>query len=714
MRGAMPISNNKDLPAITRIVGLYAIFGSLWIYLSDTILGWLVNDLAFMTRFAIFNGLLFIILTSLLLYLLIARLLNESRQTAETLLASEQRFRSYVENANDITFCLNTSGVFEYVSPNWKDAFGYDPEETIGRPFPEFVHPDDIQRCFDFLKLVLETGQKQSGVEYRVLCKDGSHVWYAANGSLIYEGNNEKPLFIGIGRDITERREAVQKLHESEETLQTLMELMPVGIAWVDKNGNIGYANQYFIQRFGYALKEIPTADDWYQLAYPDPYYRETLVSQWEADLERFVANGTPVPPREARVTCRGGSVCSTIVNTVITRGRIVAIFTDITEHENLQREILKVQKLESLGVLAGGIAHDFNNILTGIMGNISFARLFLDGSHRSAKILKEAENACGRATDLAYQLLTFAKGSQPIKKILSVGKLLQDSASLVLRGANVSSSIELPDDLKAIDADEGQLSQAFNNIIINAVQAMPGGGTITLRGENAMLDESNSFSLDSGDYVRLTFSDTGCGISEEDQKRIFDPYFTTKSGGSGLGLASVHSIVAKHGGHISVTSRPNLGTTFTILLQASHYQAIEPTNETVPAPAAALIGSRLLLMDDEEMIRSLASEILGELGYQVQTCLNGEQAIARYTQALETGEPFDAVIMDLTIPGSMGGKEAANEILKLDPKAKLVVSSGYSNDPVMADYAAYGFSAMIIKPYNVNGLALLLSELLT
>jgi two-component system cell cycle sensor histidine kinase/response regulator CckA len=389
-------------------------------------------------------------------------------------------------------------------------------------------------------------------------------------------------------------------------------------------------------------------------------------------------------------------------------------IIMDITEQRMMQGELLKVQKLESIGILAGGIAHDFNNILTAIMGNISFARRFLDESHRSFTILEAAEKASKRAADLAHQLLTFAKGSEPIKSIVSAKQLVESSASIILRGSNVKCLIDVPDDLHAIIADEGQISQVFNNIIINAAQAMPGGGAISIHAVNLVLDQANVMSLAAGEYVRFTFTDTGCGISADDQKRIFDPYFTTKPGGNGLGLASAYSIINKHGGHISVRSEVGNGTTFDILLPASDQNVLEFETNSSAIEEGKHAGSSLLVMDDDEFIRELAADMLTELGYRVQTCASGDEAIAFYKASIESGVPFAAVIMDLTVPGGMGGKEAAQHILSMDPEARLIVSSGYSTDPVMAEYSRFGFSATIAKPYTAKDFSQTLNALLS
>src|SRR6185369_10222390 len=380
----------------------------------------------------------------------------------------------------------------------------------------------------------------------------------------------------------------------------------------------------------------------------------------------------------------------------------IVVICEDITEHRMMQAELLKNQKLESLGVLAGGIAHDFNNILTGILGNISYARKFMDESQKPYRILLAAENASYRASDLASQLLTFAKGSQPIIKNLSVKHLVEASVPFVLRGSNVLSTIDIPDSIRAVKADEGQINQVLNNILINATQAMPGGGTILIKAENITLDAANMM-LPAGEYIKLSISDSGSGIAEEDQKKIFDPYFTTKKGGNGLGLATAYSIINKHGGHICVHSAVDKGATFEILLPASHEKVTHIERETVSMELGTKSDKTILVMDDEEMIRVLASSILADLGYRVKVCVNGEEALELYKSSMKLGSPFSAAIMDLTIPGGMGGKEAARHIIEIDPDARLIVSSGYSTDPVMAEHSDFGFKATLLKPYSVE-----------
>jgi signal transduction histidine kinase len=385
----------------------------------------------------------------------------------------------------------------------------------------------------------------------------------------------------------------------------------------------------------------------------------------------------------------------------------------EIAERKQHEKERLNIDKLESLGALAGGIAHDFNNILSGITGNISLAQVFLEPSHKACKPLAEAEKASTRAAELARQLLTFARGGQPVKKVINLQHLLKETLTLVLRGSNVKRALAIAGSINAVEADEGQLNQVIHNIAINAIQAMPGGGTLAVNADNQMLPEGNALFLPAGSYVRLTFSDQGCGIPEEDMNRIFDPYFTTKSSGRGLGLASVHSIVKRHGGHIGVRSQTGKGTTVTIHLPS--IPAAGPGQQTESSQTGApTAGGSVLVMDDEEIIREMTSDMLDFLGYQATAVENGADAVVRYRAAKAAGAGFSAVILDLTIPGGMGGKEAAQQILAIDPQACLIVSSGYSDDPIISDYGSYGFRAAIAKPYKMAEFGQLLHSVLS
>ena len=503
---------------------------------------------------------------------------------------------------------------------------------------------------------------------------------------------------------IEEFEDGQKQLKESEERFRALHDASFGGIIIHDK-GRILDCNKGLSDMTGFTTAELIGMDGLKLIA---PDWLECVIKNIQNGFDqRYEVEGLR----------RDGSVYPLAIKgkNIPYKGHEVRVieFRDITEHKKFEQEHLKMEKLESLGILAGGIAHDFNNILTSIMGNISFAQMFLDPTHKSHKPLTEAEKASVRARELAQQLLTFARGGEPVKKLVSIPELINETVSLVLHGSNVKGTIEIPEAIHAIKADEGQISQVFHNIIINAMQAMPGGGTLTITARNETLGDKNSLNLPSGRYVCITFSDQGCGIAGDDLKRVFDPYFTTKPTGNGLGLASAHSIIIKHGGHIGVSSRAGTGTTFTIHLPSIGEKQSEYQNGPITPTNGAHTGGSILVMDDEEMIRDMTTQMLEYLGYQVTSCENGIEAITKYKAAMEAGAIFAAVIMDLTIPGSMGGKEAAEQILALDPQACLIVSSGYSNDPILADYGIYGFNGALAKPYIMAEFRQLLDSLL-
>ncbi|MCF6188001.1 MAG: ATP-binding protein, partial [Desulfobulbaceae bacterium] len=370
--------------------------------------------------------------------------------------------------------------------------------------------------------------------------------------------------------------------------------------------------------------------------------------------------------------------------------------------------ESLRSEKLESIGVLAGGIAHDFNNLLGIVIGNLEMAERVLDSNVKARTYISAATKASRRAAELTQQLLTFSKGGDPIKKLSDLKEVVRESAEFVLHGTSVVLSFESScDEALVAEIDSGQIGQVVQNIIINARQAMGDGGRITVSARNC----ENCQDLKR--CVHLSIRDDGPGIAPDILDKIFDPYFTTKEKGSGLGLAICHSVIKKHGGILSVVSELEAGTEFTIKLPVSEVGKTKAVAPAKRATVAAQKNFKILIMDDEEMIRELATEMLSFIGHQVTTVRDGQEAVENYRNAMDSEKPFDLVILDLTVPGGMGGKEAAELLLQLDPKARIIVSSGYSNDPVMAEYEQYGFVATISKPYDVNGLERILENAL-
>jgi PAS domain S-box-containing protein len=497
-------------------------------------------------------------------------------------------------------------------------------------------------------------------------------------------------------------------LRESEERYRGLVELSPDSI-FILSGGKLTFANGEGAKLLGVEKPEELNGREPLDFIHPDS--REFVQQR----ITKAFRTGEPTPLAEQIFVRVDGSQVLVEVASVPFRyqgeNALLTIVRDITERRRMQDELLKAQKLESLGFLAGGIAHDFNNILTGIVGNLSIAKLQIDPSHKIVKRLVLCEKAASRATDLTRQLLTFARGGEPVKKLINPASLIKETVSFALRGSNIGNIIDIQDNLWNLEVDESQLNQVLNNLLLNASQSMPSGGEVAVRAANETMLHDNPHQLPPGDYIRIAVEDCGCGMPQENLVRIFDPYFTTKSKGSGLGLTTVHSIVKRHGGAIEVSSALEEGTTITIHLPAISDMRPEDASTKI---STELTGSgKVLVMDDEEIIREIAAHILGFMGYEVESCSDGCGAVDRFRAAQENNVPFAAVILDLTIPGGMGGKEAAARILEIDPDAVLIVSSGYSSDPVIANFRQYGFSGVVPKPFDAEGLARELKRLI-
>ncbi len=382
----------------------------------------------------------------------------------------------------------------------------------------------------------------------------------------------------------------------------------------------------------------------------------------------------------------------------------VVLVFRDITELKKLEEELLKVQKLESIGVLAGGVAHDFNNLLTSIMGNISLSSLPDISDEKVKQRLFQALKACHKAKDLSTQLLTFSKGGTLENRVLMpLEKVIRETANFTMSGSDIDFHLIVDDKPWTVEIDEGQMSQVINNILINAVQAMTNEGKLTIRIENVEAKKEKGIPLDDGKYVKATIADEGIGIPREYLSRIFDPYFTTKQTGSGLGLATSYSIIKNHGGYITVESELHVGTKFIIYLPAKGYSE-KP--ETTADHEIRRGKGRILIMDDKVEVREAAGEMLTHIGYDVEFAKDGGEALKIYKRAKMEGNSFDTVIMDLTVPGGMGGKEAIEKLLVFDPGIKAIVSSGYSSDPILEKYKKYGFKGVLPKPYEMGKLS--------
>lgn len=504
--------------------------------------------------------------------------------------------------------------------------------------------------------------------------------------------------------DIAEREKTEEALRTSENVLRKVFEAIPDMVSVLDRNLMIVHSNwQGGYEYVSEADRQRPIRC--YEAFYPGQDKPCEGCHALKVFETKEPATGEKYNPRIGLIETRTFPVFDEAGEVMM----VAEYVRDITDHRRIEEELRKAQKLESLGVLAGGIAHDFNNLLTGILGNVSLARITAEMDSDACGRLDEAERAVYRARDLTQQLMTFSKGGTPVKKTASIEQIVKDSASFVLRGSNVRCEFTVPQEIWTVEVDEGQMNQVINNLIINADQSMEHGGTITVCFENMILPAHNKMSLREGRYVRISIEDTGGGIPDEQIHRIFDPYFTTKEKGSGLGLATVYSIIKNHDGHVAVESQPAVGSTFHLYLPASR-KDLPPTAEEAENPLPG--AGKILVMDDEEVIRMVATKMLHHLGYKAVACRDGREAIGLYRDAMGSDEPFSAVIMDLTIPGGMGGKEAIKALLEIDQAVIGIVSSGYYQDAILSNYRDYGFSGMVKKPYSLAELGKVLHEL--
>lgn len=639
------------------------------------------------------------------------------RAALQTARSSERQLHLLFENIVDYAiFMMDVRGIIIGWNVGAERILGYSEAEAIGAPGAMIFTEEDRARDVPAQEL---TGAAKKGCandERWHRRKDGSRFWASGVMTALYNDANIHVGFAKILRDFTAQKLAEQERdrlladYEMEhQRLSAVLRQMPAGLVISDAERVIVLSNAQADNILGVPTDATQDAPRVLTAAAGSPY------APIEPALARALA-GTTVASHEVAYTKTDGREGTLVVAATPVHhqgGEVaaaVATFYDTTERQLLQAETLKASKLESIGLLAGGIAHDFNNLLTAVLGNLYLTKLSLPPDHEAQSGLAEAENACIRASGLTQQLLTFAKGGAPIKRRVSSVQLLRETTAFAARGAGVRHDVHVPDDLWPIDADEGQIAQVINNLVINAQQAMPAGGTIWLYARNKTVGPAGEGPLQPGPYIRIVLEDEGRGIAREQLSKIFDPFFTTKPKGSGLGLTTSYWIIKKHNGHIAAEPRAGKGTRFTVYLPAvpdSEYRDSGRPGDTASRSA------RILVMDDEAPIRSFLQRVLQHLGYEAELVDDGKQAVARYREARAEGRPFDLVMLDLSVPGGLGGKETLEQLQVIDPKVCAIVSSGYSNDPVMADFARFGFRATIGKPYRIDMLEEKLKEVL-
>jgi PAS domain S-box-containing protein len=620
-------------------------------------------------------------------------------------------------------FLVSGIGIFDhdhlsdtlYFSRELRTIFGWSPNEKATlQKIAGQIDPEDRERIGAAIQKAHDpSGDGRFDVEHRILNRDGTVRWIATRSQTSFKGRGKSrhPVrTVGAVLDITERKQIEIERHQSLSLLRATLESTADGILVVDLRGKIVSYNQKFVQLLKVPDSIILSGDDNQALSFALKQLKEP-----EAFLKK-VRELYNLPEEESfdLITFKDGRVFERYSRPQRIEGKSIGrvwSFRDISDRKRMEAELLKVQKLESLGVLAGGIAHDFNNVLTGIMGNISLAKSWGPLSEEILSRLKAAEKASLRAKDLATQLLTFSKGGIPLKKPTLIKEFLENSVQFALTGSRVVSRFSITKDLWTVEIDEGQISQVVQNLVINAQQAMPHGGTLRVLAENLEIktDHLDGVPFRRGNYVRIAFKDTGTGIKKNHLAKIFDPFFTTKHKGSGLGLSISFSIIMKHHGHLTVQSAPGEGTTFYIYLPASLKKAIsKKENEELKGGRG-----RILVIDDEESVLDVAGEMIRRLEYEPEMALSGNVGLKKFEHSRGGGEPFDAVITDLTLPGDLSGVEILQKLKAVDPGVKVIVSSGYSNDPVIADYLTYGFSGFILKPYRTFELSRILNEVL-
>lgn len=670
----------------------------------------------------------------------INRMIESLEHARAYLEESEQRYRAIVEQQTENICRFTPDFVITFANDAFCRYLNRNREAIIGESFLSLI-PDDYKQTLITSSRSLSPDHPTVAYDHPVTTPNGIR-WMRSAQTGIFDQNGVVVEYQLVGRDVTEEKRIESELQKYREHLEDLVRERTKELEIINKelqseiaerkriekdlvesekryrsvvedqtelivrhrpDGTIAFVNPAFCKFFGKEERELIGTPFLQRIANKDRELLGNSIGKLSPSL--------PVTSSEVEVLDHRGErawILWTHRGIFDDDGRLIEIQSvglNITDRIKLMNEVIKIQKLESIGMLAGGIAHEFNNLFTAILSNIALAKLNMPENTVAYQRLTATERSIWTARNLTQQLLTFSKGGEPIKEVTEVKEIIEGALKLVPVNPSVEYDLAIDDNVSPVDVDKGQMMQVLANIIMNAHEAMPGGGKITITARNSDYNLDNSTFAIQSQYVIVSVVDSGIGIPPENLSRIFDPFFTTKTHGKGLGLSVAHSVVKKHGGHIEVESEIGKGTVFRIYLPAANNKKIETkTMEQVETPASTK-ALRILLMDDEEDILEVISEMLKQAGYEVDCSKEGRETIEKYKRAIKEGKPFDIVIMDLIVREGMSGKEAMKELLEIDPNVKAIVSSGYSNDPVMAEYGRFGFSGVLPKPYSMKEL---------
>lgn len=637
----------------------------------------------------------------------------EERATAAQ--GIDARYRLLLEHLNVGVFLSSLDGRMIECNERIVEMSGLGTrEELMNRDLRStYANPEERERLVRALR---EDGQVR-GFETWTRRPDGEPLCSRMNAVLAPLGPGGSPMILGMLEDITDRKLAEKRAGEGEERFRVIAEQSMLGIA-ILQDDKIRFVNQAVADLNGYSIEEMAAWDtlDFAKLVHPD----DVSFAREQARKKQAGDPGA-LPHYQYRILTKGGDVrwAEQYSRTIEYGGRPASFVTliDVTARKQAEASLTqfavsmeRAAKLESLGVLAAGIAHDFNNLLGGLYGHIDLARESLPAASAARAHLDLAHQAFDRARALTGQLLAFAKGGAPVRKVGSVANSVRQCAEFALSGSNVKVTLDLDSALWSADFDGNQLAQVFDNLLINAKQAMPNGGTVRILGRNWDAKQPPAPGLVAGRYVKLSFIDQGHGIAPAVLERIFDPFFTTKAEGSGLGLTAAYAILKKHQGSIEVESTPGKGSTFHVLLPAAN---VKPEPSGPPKRTVKPGEGLVLVMDDDDMVRRVAGSMLAHLGYEPIPAADGSEALERTRTLLAEGKRLAAAVLDLTVRSGQGGRDIVKPLRELLPNLPIVASSGYSDDPVMAQPSDFGFSASLRKPFLLGDLGALLAQLI-